>query len=58
MDRHILVSLLESVVLANVVQVVTTDDDGTLHFHLQNDSSQNTPSDRHVAGKGALLVDV
>ena len=34
MDRHVLVPLLKAVVLANVMQVVTTDDDGPLHLHL------------------------
>lgn len=33
MDREVLVSLLKSVVLANVMQVVTSDDDGPLHLH-------------------------
>jgi len=31
---HVLVALLEAVVLADVVQVVPTDDDGALHLHL------------------------
>lgn len=34
MDRHVLVPLLEPVVLADVMQVVSPDDDGPLHLHL------------------------
>lgn len=34
MDRHVLVPLLKTVVLADVVQVVTSDNDGPLHLHL------------------------
>jgi len=34
MDRHVLVPLLKAVVLADVMQVVTSDDDGALHLHL------------------------
>lgn len=33
MDRDVLVPLLKAVVLADVMQVVTSDDDGPLHLH-------------------------
>lgn len=36
MHRHVLVALFKAVVLADVVQVVPTDDNGALHFHLGN----------------------
>ena len=58
MGRQISVSLLESVVLLNVVKIVTTDHNGSLHFHLLNNSRQNTTSDTDIASKWALLVDV
>lgn len=32
-DRDVLVPLLKAVVLADVMQVVTSDDDGPLHLH-------------------------
>lgn len=38
MDRHVLVPLLKAVVLADVVQVVTPDDDRPLHLHLGHHS--------------------
>lgn len=33
MDREVLVPLLKAVVLADVMQVVTSDNDGPLHLH-------------------------
>ena len=53
-----LVSLLISVVLLYVVQVVASDHYGPFHLHLGHHAAQNTPSNAHVACKGALLVDV
>lgn len=35
-DRHVLVPLLKAVVLADVMQVVTSDDNGPLHLHLHH----------------------
>lgn len=57
-DAHVLVSLLESAVFADEVQVVAADDDGTLHLHFTNDSGENSASDRDHAGEGAFLVNV
>lgn len=34
MHGHVLVALLKAVVLADVVQVITADDDRALHLHL------------------------
>lgn len=36
MHRHVLMTLLKAVVLADVVQVVPADDNGALHLHLGN----------------------
>lgn len=33
-DRHVLMPLLKTVVLADVMQVVPSNDDGPLHLHL------------------------
>jgi len=57
-DRHVAVPLLETVVLANVVQVVTSDDSRALHLQLHDDSGEDAASDRHIAGERALLVNV
>jgi hypothetical protein len=57
-NAHILVSLFETAVLADEVQIVTTDDDGSLHFHLAHDAGQDSATDGAHAGEGAFLVDV
>lgn len=51
-------SLLETVVLPNVVEVVPSDDDGSLHLHLDNCASENTTTDRYTSGKRTFLVDI
>lgn len=58
MDAHVPVSLLESIVFANKVQIVATNDDGSLHFHFANDTGQDTSTDRAHTSEGAFLVDV
>jgi len=56
--RDVLVSLLEAIVLANVVQVVSADDNGAGHLVLDNDAGQNASTNRHVASERTLLVNV
>ena len=58
MGREILMPLLKSVVLLDVMQVVTSDDNCALHFHARNNSSQNTSPDAYISCEGALLVNV
>lgn len=57
-NRHVPVSLLEPVVLGQVVEVVTSDDDGPLHLHLLHYSSEDAASDGDIAREGTLLVNV
>lgn len=57
-NAHVSVSLLETIVFANEMQIVTTDDDGPLHLHFTNDSGQDTATDRAHAGERTFLVDV
>ena len=54
----VLVTLLETTVLLDVVEVVATDDDGALHLGGDDESLQDLASDGNVTGEGALLVDV
>lgn len=56
MNRHVTMSLLESIVLSDIVKVVASDDDGSLHFHLDDGSSQDSASNRHVPCERTLLV--
>lgn len=58
MHGHVPVALLETAVLADVMQVVTSDDDRTLHLQLLDDAGEDASADAHVAGERALLVDV
>jgi len=51
-----LMALLESVVLLDVVEVVTTDDDGVLHLVGDNHTLEDSATDRHIGGEWALLV--
>ena len=51
-------TLLETVVLLNVVQVVTTDDNGAVHLGRDDHSSHDSTTDRNTASEGALLIDV
>lgn len=55
---NILVSLLVSVVFGNVVQVVSSDDDGSVHLGGDNSTGQNLTSDGDVTDEWTLLVDV
>uniref|UniRef100_A0A5F9CFM9 Protein dpy-30 homolog n=1 Tax=Oryctolagus cuniculus TaxID=9986 RepID=A0A5F9CFM9_RABIT len=55
--RHVLVALLEAVVLADVVQVVAADDDGSLHLHLGHHARQDSAPDGDVSGEWAFLID-
>lgn len=54
----VLVTLLVSVVLGNVVEVVSSDDNGSVHLGRHNGSGENTATDGHQTGEGALLVNV
>lgn len=55
---NVLVSLFVSVVLGDVVQVVSSDDDGSVHLGGNNSTGQDLTSDGNFTDEGALLVDV
>ena len=52
------VTLLITVVLGDVVEVLTTDDDGAVHLGGADDTGEDAATDRDRGGEGALLVDV
>lgn len=58
MNAHVSVSLLETAVFANEMQVITTNDDGSLHLHLADDTCQDTATDGAHTSERAFLVDV
>ena len=51
-------SLLKSVVLLDVMQVVSPAHNGPLHLHPGDDAGQDTSTDVNIAGEGTLLVNV
>jgi len=58
MHRQILVTFLEAIVLADVVEVIASDHNRPLHFHLQHYASQDSSANTHIASKWTLLVNV
>lgn len=57
-SSQVLVSLFVSVVLWNVVQVFSSDDDGSVHLGRDDNTRQNLTSDRNGTDEWTLLVDV
>jgi len=55
---QIAVPLLITMVLGDVVEVIPSDDDGTVHLGGDNGSGENTTTDGDETGEWALLVDV
>lgn len=58
MDWDIPVSLFISVVFGHIVKVISSDDDGPLHFGGDHDALQDLAPDGDTAGEGAFLIDV
>jgi len=58
MSGHVVMSLLESVVLLDVVKVISAEHDGSRHLVGEDNTLEDSTSDGHVGGEGALLVDV
>lgn len=58
MSSQVAVSLLVTAVLLDVVQVITTDDDGAFHLVGDNGSGKNTTANADITSKWALLINV
>ena len=56
MRGQVLVSLLVSSVLGNELEVLASDDDGSVHLGGDDGSGQDTATDRDETGERALLV--
>lgn len=56
MSGDVFVALLVTTVLGDVVEVVPTDDEGSVHLGGDDGTSQDTATDRDETGEGALLV--
>jgi len=58
MNRKILVTFLEAIVLADIVQVITSNHDCSLHLHLHHDARQDSSTNAHITSKWTFLVNV
>lgn len=52
------VSLLVSVIFGDVVEIVSSDDNGAVHFGGNDDALEDLTPDGDVAGEGAFLINV
>lgn len=57
-SSDVLVSLFVSVIFWNVVQVVSSDDDSSVHFGGDNSTGQDLTSDGDSTNEWTLLVNV
>jgi len=58
MSSGSLMALLESVVLLDVMEVITTNDKCVLHLGGDNNTLEDSAANADIAGEGALFVDV
>ena len=58
MDWDIPVPFLVSVIFGNIMKIISSDDNGPLHFGGDDNTLENFASDGDIAGEGALFVDV
>ena len=52
------VTLLETTVLLNVMQVITSDNNGSSHLGGDDNTLHDGTTDGHISGKRALFVDI
>ena len=58
MDRKVLMPLFEPFILPYIFHVIATNDDGSIHLHLDHSPRQDTATDSDIAGERALLVHI
>ena len=51
-------SLFKSIVLLDVMKVISADNECPLHFQTLNNTSQDTTTDAHITSERAFLVNV
>ena len=51
-------SLLETIVFSDIMEIISSENYGPLHFQLDNCSTQDSASNRDVTCERAFLVDV
>ena len=55
---QVVMSLLKSVVLFDVMEVISSQNDSSLHLVRQHDTFEDSSSDTHVRGEWTLLINV
>ena len=58
MAGEVVMSLLVSLVFPDVVQIVSANDESSLHLHALNNASQDTTTDGDIPCERTLFVDV
>ena len=58
MNRDVLVPLLKTVVLLDVVEVISSDDNGPFHLFALHNACQDAATDAYIPSEGALFVNV
>jgi hypothetical protein len=58
MYRHVLVTLLITTILGDEVQVILSYNDGTFHLGTNDQTLEDTPTDRNATGERTLLINV
>jgi len=58
MDRNIGMSLFESIVFPDIMQIVSSDNDSSVHLGADHHSFQYLSSDWHVRSEWTFLIDV
>ena len=56
MDCHISVSLLVPIVFLDIVEIISSDDQGSVHFARDHNTLDEFPSNAHLTSERALLV--
>lgn len=51
-------SFLETVVFPDVMEIIPSDDDSSVHLQLHDNTAEDTSADFHIAGEWAFPVDV
>lgn len=51
-------SLLKTIVLLDIMEIISSNDECPLHFDTLHGSSQDAASDAHIASKWTLLINI
>ena len=58
MSNDVFMSLFISIVFLDVVEIISSDDDGVSHFVRDNHSSKNFSSNANITSEWAFLVNI